>query len=326
MAKLGFGFASAVFLFGTVANAVTPQAAKPRPHVRVPAAETPSDDRGMDERLAVPAAAHKPPEKPPEEFNPYIYNYSVGLEGPALTGTSILKETAVAFGLWVDRSLGMEFYLGYTRSADTATTTTTNVANAFATTRTLTTASTGTGATSQVILGGALKYRIHQRKHFGVSADFIFSINPGATVTYATGTHVETTPDTSDPTTYNVTDTALGNVNVGLSPSFRVGPRLTVDYHLPWLPNLLFGATFGVFTSIGGSTTTTTTVRTQTYAVTGGVAAAPTADTTTTTTAVLAPGTQSSTYGLGGSGFTIGTGSGLSPVVMIGTFRIRYAF
>ncbi len=268
-----------------------------------------------------------PPAKAPvsEEFNPFSYRYSLGLEGPAIPTTSVLQETAVAVGYWMDRRWGIETYLGYAKTASTSTETTATAVNALLNTSTATTTYSGSTPIGRALVGGALKYRIYQKKYFGVSADFLLTFMPGSSASYRSGSEVTTTPDINSPSNYTVSQAAYGTVVSEVSSFLRFGPRITADYHLPFLPNLLLGATFGIFASVGGTTTTTSPLRTQTYAVVNGVAQAPTSDSTSTTVAQSSPGLASNTYGLGGTGVGLGTVN-FNPITVTGTFRIRYTF
>lgn len=278
--------------------------------------------------LGEPAATEAAPAAkaaPPDEFNPFSYRYSLGLEGAALSGTSVLQETAVAVGYWMDRRWGFETYVGYAKSASTATETTGASVNALTNASTTTRTYTGAAPVGRALIGGALKYRIYQRKHFGVSTDFLLTFMPGSSASYLSGSEVITVPDTNSPSNYTVSQAAYGTVVSELSSFLRFGPRMTVDYHLPFLPNLLLGATFGIFASVGGTTTTTSPLRTQTYAVVNGVAQPPTSDSTVTSVVQSSPGLTSNTYGLGGTGVGLGSVS-FNPITVTGTFRIRYTF
>ncbi|MBY0372007.1 hypothetical protein K2X33_15080 [bacterium] len=283
-----------------------------------------------NEPAAVPAEANtsttvRSVEKP-DDFNPFAMPYSVGIEGPSWSATSPLKESAVAIGVWLDKRWGYEVYVGYARTANGTSATTTTSTNVTAGSQTQTTVGSGTPSQGKFLLGGAIKYRIHQKKYFGVSTDLLATVNPGSIGSGITGSRTLTTPDTNDPNDYTITDTAYGTTTVTTDMLIRMGPRINVDYHLPWVPNILLGASFGIFMSIGGNTNTHTSTRTASQQVVNGVEQTPAAETTSVSDQSSSPGVLGDTYAIGGTGLGIGTGSGLGPITVTGTFRIRYTF
>lgn len=177
------------------------------------------------------------------------------------------------------------------------------------------------------IFGAAYKHRIYQVKHFGLSADFLATIVPKYSSQYiSAGTVTTTTNDINAPSNYSIAE-SLTNKDVSYSTAFGFGPRFNVEYNFPYVPNLLIGVSTGVFVKLGGEKTDVSTTTNQTTTYTNGTAGTPSKSGNhgDTTTIVSNPGNSTSTYGIGGTGLNI-SGSGLIPISVVGTFRIRYAF
>jgi len=265
-------------------------------------------------------------------FNPYLLPYSIGYEGPTLplggsgTNPSVLSSPAVSFGAWVNKTMGYEVYLGHSKTSGSSFVQTATATNEIAKTKSVTTSYGGADQPRTFIFGGAFKYRLYQYKHFGLSTDFLFSFTPGFGVNYnSSGTKTTSTPNTDAPENYTVTESNVTNIEDKTSALLRLGPRFNIEYNFPYLPNLLIGFSSGIFVGFGGNNTQTTTVYNKTTAYTNGEAGTPTTDNSTTTVKETSPGGSSTTYAIGGTGLNI-TGSGLIPISVVGTFRIRYAF
>jgi hypothetical protein len=275
-------------------------------------------------------------------FNPYFYPYFVGFEGalPLNAGgsltTSVIQMPAIAFGTWTSPQLGFECYLGYQSSVDsTGTKISTSTQGPAITNKTETTtyagvtgSGNGVGFAPKFLFGGAVKYRIYQVSHFGVSADFLVAVTPRNSANYyKTGTHTVTTPDISVPGNYTVADSSVVTVNDMTDWLFRGGPRINVEYHFHYFPHLLLGVSLGTYVSVGGEKTTTTTTANKTVAYTGGVAGTPSTDTTQVDVVkTKSTDTKSDTYTIGGTGLNLTGAGGLIPISVVGTFRIRYTF
>ena len=318
---------------------------------------SPSTRAKFYRRLSSTGSAIDPILNPPNEmtekgqegeatFNPYFYPYFVGFEGalPLNAGgsltTSVIQMPAVAFGAWTSPQLGFECYLGYQSSTDnTGTYTTTNAQGPLVTNKTETTyygdanvvppnlTTLGVGSAPKFLIGGAVKYRIYQVSHFGVSADFLVAVTPRNTANYyVSGTHTVTTPNISVPDTYTVADSNVVTVKNMTDWLFRGGPRINVEYHFHYFPHLLFGVSLGTYVSVGGEKTKTTTTTNKTVAYNGGVAGTPSPDTTQVVVVkTKSTDTKSDTYTIGGTGLNL-SGAGLIPISVVGTFRIRYTF
>jgi len=271
-------------------------------------------------------------EEPNAPFNPYLLPYSVGYEGPTLplggsgTNPSVLSSPAVSFGAWVNKTIGYEVYLGHSKTSGNSFVQTATATNDISKTKTVTTTFGGADQPRTFMFGGAFKYRLYQYKHFGLSTDFLLSFTPGFGVNYnSAGTKTVNTPSTDNPGTYTVTESSVTNIEDRTSALLRFGPRFNIEYNFPYLPNLLIGFSSGIFVGFGGANTLTTTVYNKTTPYTDDVAGTPTTDNSTTTVKETSPGGSSTTYAIGGTGLNI-TGSGLIPISVVGTFRIRYAF
>ena len=271
-------------------------------------------------------------EEPNTPFNAYLLPYSVGFEGPNLpvggsgSNPSVLSSAAVSFGAWVNKTLGYEVYLGHSKGSGSATVETQTVTNAVTKSKSVKTTYSGADQPRTFIFGGAVKYRLYQYKHFGLSTDFLFSFTPGFGVNYnSAGSNTLSIADTDVPGNYQVAEAGMTNIDRQTSALLRLGPRFNVEYNFPYLPNLLLGFSTGILVGFGGSTTTTTTVYNKTVNYVNNNPGTPSVDNQDVTTSETSPGGSSTTYAIGGTGLNI-TGSGLIPISVIGTFRIRYAF
>lgn len=161
-----------------------------------------------------------------------------------------------------------------------------------------------------------------------MSTDFLATFIPQRSASYTGGgTRTVTTANVNTPSNYTVNEANILDYDTMITSAFGFGPRFNVEYNFPYVPNLLIGVSTGIFVKFGGETTTVTTRTNQSTTYTGGVAGTPTYNSNhgETVTTVTSPGNNGGTYGIGGSGFTI-TGSGLIPISVTGTFRLRYAF
>lgn len=262
-------------------------------------------------------------EKPPE-MSGQLTQYWFGYEGPGLS-SSVFQSPAVSFGAWFNGTWGGEVYLGYAKTSDTIAANTTTTTNPIAKTQLVTTTYSGSASAPALLLGGSIKRRIYQARWFGVSTDLMLTLTPGRSVSYKKGTHSVNTPNTDSPATNTVTDTGLGTVKTDTATYFRIGPRFTAAYNLPFLPQLQLGTSIGILLGFGGSSTTTTTTQSQIYPVVSGADQPATSQTTTNEVIARNPGDDSNTYAVGGTGVGIGQ-VGLIPVTVVGTFRLSYAF
>jgi hypothetical protein len=289
-----------------------------------------ADDPNAATQTVVPSTVVVQPQplplEKPDEFNGKMTKYWFGYEGPAVNTTSIFKQPAVSFGSWVTDSFGYELYLGYGHGDDTYNSTTVTTVDTVGDTSNTTTTYAGTTTPATFLFGGAFKYKVYQGRWFGISADFMMTLTPGTAASYQTGSHSVTTPNTNAPATQSVTDTELGNVTTNASAYFRMGPRISANYNLPFVPNLQLGASVGIFLGFGGNSTTTTSTQSQTYQVLSGANQTPTNQTNSNNSVTNTPGNDSNTYAIGGTGLNIGNQGGLSPLAVVGTFRICYAF
>jgi len=274
---------------------------------------------------------------PEEPFNGYQLRHSIGLEGGLPVGgsgslsTSILSSPAVSYSVWNSPTTGWEFFFGTSKPEDTQQTQKTYTPTYSGTTVTATFESTsysGSANPRSFILGAAYKYRLYQVKHFGLSLDFLATFMPKrSSENYVSGTKSVTVSDVNNPGNYTVNESNIISRQSMVDSSFGLGPRFNIEYNLPYVPNLLIGVSTGVVVNLGGNTTTVFTTINKSTTYTGGVAGTPTynAGHGNSTTTVVDPGASGSTYGIGGTGLSI-TGSGLIPISVVGTFRLRYAF
>lgn len=275
---------------------------------------------------------------PQEPFNGYYLRRSIGLEGGLPLGglstlsTSILSSPALSYSVWNSPTSGWEFFFGTSKTPDTV-----NASEVFTPTysgTTVTAAETKTtfsGAANprSYLVGLAYKHRLYQVKHFGLSLDFLATFIPKRSTTYkmASGTTTVTVSDVVNaPTNYSVNENYTTR-ETSVSSTFGFGPRFNVEYNFPYLPNLLFGVSTGMFVNLGAESTNLDTTTNKTTPYTGGVAGNPTlgAGHGKTTKSTTDPGANGGTYGVGGTGLNFG-GAGLIPITVVGTFRIRYAF
>src|SRR4051812_34792842 len=84
-----------------------------------------------------PGRRRSPASVEDEDVGPAAYGYSVGFEGaPAPT---VLPQSAVAFGWWLNPSWGVETYFGFNKGSDDSTAASATATNTLARTQTITT-------------------------------------------------------------------------------------------------------------------------------------------------------------------------------------------
>jgi hypothetical protein len=246
-------------------------------------------------------------------WSPRNYSYFVGYESSS-SSLGVLGKNAIAAGYW-DRGFGIEFFVGYTKTADTFTQTTTTAENVTATSQTQTTVSSNARFPHTFVVGVNPKWRVYQNQWFQLSAGFIVAVSPPASVTYDTGTRVQTTPSTATPTSYSVSETGLGTVESATSLQLNAGVKLGTEFYVKWFPHLALGFATGIVTTVGGGTTTTTSTRTRSFSVVNAVEQAPTSDSNSTIVAEVPRGMSGTTFGIGGTSFQF-----------TGVFTIRYVW
>lgn len=248
-------------------------------------------------------------------WNTRASRHALGFEAPAPSSSSLLGSGAVIFGAWFADAVGMDFYFGLSRTAATATETSTVAENPTAKTRTTTTVFSGANTPTNFTLGAYLKFRAYSNNWFTLHLGPQVALSPSGKSTSTTGTSADSIPNTDDPDNHTVTQTTFGTVATTRATVLGIGPKIGAEFYLKWIPHLGIGMSTGVMAVLGGSTTATTTTSNKTITYTDGVASDPGAVPSTTTTVTTNRGLEATTFGLGGTTFSL-----------VGSFTLRYVF
>jgi hypothetical protein len=248
-------------------------------------------------------------------WRPSRYTYELGYEAAATNTTGVLGTSVVTGGMWMGDSFGLEFFMGYTKSANANTETISTSTNTIATpnTQTNSTSYSGTNAAPTFALAINPRYRLIQTDWFHLNIGLMVGLFLPSSADYQTGTKTETIANTTTPNNKSVSETSWGTVKSENGFNVGVGPRISSQFYIKWFPHLAVGLSTGVFTFLSGNTTTTTDTKTRSYTVVNGVDQTPTSETTTHTVATTKPGFRATTFGLGGTTFAL-----------TGSFTIRY--
>ena len=239
-----------------------------------------------------------------QEWTPRNYRYSIGYE---TSSTGPTGNNLVDGGFW-NGAFGVDLLLGYTKGADSVQTQTTeNIPNLITPTssKSVQTTLAGSKSASAITFGGRPKLRVVQNNWLQVYGGFLLGATLTGSVDYPTGTITETFADRTQTGNKTVSEFGSGTITQSTSLQVFAGPSLGSEIYLRWIPHLALGFSTGLYFVSGGTTKTTTSTGNKNYTVTNGTAASPTAQNSNTSTTEVNPGLRGSTFGLGGSTFSI---------------------
>lgn len=234
--------------------------------------------------------------------HPETFRYSLGFEralsgSGATAGADIgpFPNDALVIGRWFSPRFGLDLDVGISRTSDTFATNTTTTAAPDTTVETY----TGTKSATNLFLGATVKYRWFQNEWLQVYVGSILGLRPGTKVEQPTGTRTTTGGTT--------TEANYGTVTTERGTQFVIGPKLGAQFYPKWFPHVALGFATGIAFQFGGSTKTTTS--------TADKDAAGTVTDQTTTIANGDGRSNITTFGLGGTTFSLVT-----------AFNVRYEF
>ncbi|MGZ6479137.1 MAG: hypothetical protein ACXWQE_07555 [Bdellovibrionales bacterium] len=245
---------------------------------------------------------------------PGKYSHYIGYEA-GTSSIGVIGRNLVVYGDWTG-NFATEYFLGFEKGGDTFAKTTSSTSSGTGPV-TQSDSTTSTGAKNPYILTAGLgqKKKIYQGKWLQVYWGYFGGLTYTSSVSYDTGSTSQTTPDTTSPGTYSVTEAGLGTTKSATDLILFTGLKLGSEFYLRWFPNLALGFATGTMLTYGGKTTTTTTTESKTYSVVNGVPQTPTSVSSTETHTESDPGMRGTTFGIGGTSFQF-----------TGLFTIRYVW
>ena len=246
-------------------------------------------------------------------WSPKGMKQSIGVElSDASYGA--LGTTTIAYGYWREK-FGLDVYFGYSKDQDTAASTTTTTASDTATpkTKTIVKEYTGEKKPKQTTFGIQPKFVFISDRWFRASIGFMIARTSYSAVSYNKGSVSTTYADSSNLSTYSVTESEYGTIASSSTAKLLYGPRVNAEFFLKWFPHIALGFGTGMILSSGDDSTTKTNTENKSYSVTDGTTATPTTNDTTSTEQKTPSGGTAKTLALGGSTFSL-----------LGSFTVRY--
>jgi hypothetical protein len=293
----------------TPANGTKPKA-KPKSDasttpIRAPKAKTTDSSFARDTLAVTPSET--------SWWSPKGMQHSIGVE-LSDSNFGVLGTDAIAYGFALEK-FGVDLYFAYTKDSNSATVNVTQSSNELSNPKSMTVTQrfSGTENPKKTTLGIQPKYFFFSDRWFKASIGFLFAQTPKTSVRYKTGSVTTIYSDTSNMSTYSVSESSLGSTSSSVDAKLSYGPRINVEFYLKWFPHIGLGFGTGLIQTSGGDVKNSTSTQTRSYVVTNGVAATPTSAQTSVTTDTTKTGGTSKTIAVGGTKFNL-----------MGNFAIRY--